>query len=203
MTRVVPVSTLVDGLRALESGYITTPAVLDLLADVKLDDGSLKRFAAWRDDRYMRHLVYRDDFFEVLLLCWRPGHATPIHTHNGQLGWATVSRGRLAIVDYVWHGCNKPENQNVVGIDCLAGATKIDLEAKPAVQAMPGGAVGTVTRQQTIHQITCPADSGEPAASLHIYSRPIDSCVAFDVVHSRCARRTLVYDTVDGKPFVP
>jgi hypothetical protein len=34
---------------------------------------------------------------------------------------------------------------------------------------------------------------------VHIYSRPIESCVAFDLVHSRCARRTLAYDSVDGR----
>lgn len=196
MTRTVPVSTIVDALKRLETGTITTPAVLDVLADVRVDDASVKSIAAWRDDRHARHLVYRDELFEVLLLCWRPGHRTPVHTHNGQLGWATLVRGTLDVVEYTWHGCNKPENQNVVGIDCLAGATRIDMTATPAVRATPGGPVATVTKTQTIHQILCPDDAGELTASVHIYSKPIDSCVAFDLEHQRCARRQLAYDSV-------
>jgi len=200
MTRVVPISTIVEGLRSFESGPITTSKVADFLADLRLDAGSIDRYARWRDERYTRHLIHRDDIFEVLLLCWMPGQRTPVHTHNGQLGWATVVRGGLEILDYTWKGCNKPENQNVVGIDCLAGATKVDLEPGSPIRANPGGVVGTVTKQQSIHQISCPESVGEPSASLHIYSKPIDSCVSFDLVHSRCGRRTLVYDTVDGVP---
>ncbi|HKE01707.1 MAG TPA: cysteine dioxygenase family protein [Planctomycetota bacterium] len=203
MTRVVPVSTVVDGLKRLESGLITTGSVLDLLADVQVDAGSVKRYAAWVDDRHARHLVHRDDLFEVLLLCWRPGNRTPVHTHNGQLGWATIVRGGLAVTDYEWHGCNKPENQNVVGIDCVAGATQIDLRAKPTVRATVGGPVATVSKTQTIHQIECPPDVGELTASIHIYSRPIDSCVMFDLVHQRCARRDLKYDSVGGVQASP
>jgi len=195
MTRTVPVSSVVDALQRMETGMITTPAVLDLLSEVRVDDASVRSRAAWRDDRHARHLIYRDDLFEVLLLCWKPGHRTPVHTHNGQLGWATIVRGALDVVEYAWKGCNKPENQNVVGMDCLAGATRIDMQAKPAVHATVGGPVATVTKTQSIHQILCPDDCGELTASLHIYSRPIDSCVAFDLEHQRCARRQLAYDS--------
>ncbi len=198
MTRHLSLTRLVDDLRALEAGAITSASVLEILHDARIEESGVRRIAAWSDERYLRHLIFRDEWFEVLLLCWKPGQQTPVHTHNGQLGWATVVQGGLEVVDYVWHGCNKPENQNVVGIDCLAGATKIDMEAKAPVVATPGGAVGTVTKEQTIHRIACPPEVGEPSASIHIYSRPIDSCVAFDMEHGRCGRRTLKYDTVDG-----
>jgi cysteine dioxygenase len=35
--------------------------------------------------------------------------------------------------------------------------------------------------------------------SLHIYSLPIDSCVAFDMEHQRCFRRSLAYYSKNGK----
>jgi cysteine dioxygenase len=34
--------------------------------------------------------------------------------------------------------------------------------------------------------------------SLHIYSKPIDSCVAFDLKSHRCGRRSLQYHSVQG-----
>jgi cysteine dioxygenase len=42
----------------------------------------------------------------------------------------------------------------------------------------------------------------EPALSLHIYSRPIDSCVAFDLEHRRCYRRQLSFYSRDGEVVV-
>lgn len=200
MTRQVSVSTLVEKLRSLESAPITTTAVLDVLTDNTVDATSIRRYAAWSDERYTRHLIYRDELFEILMLCWRPGQRTPVHTHNGQLGWATVALGELEVVNYQWHGCDRPENQNVVGIDCLSGGQKVDVRPIGGARAPVGGPVATVTKNQSIHQISCPPDVTENSASIHIYSRPIDSCVAFDLEHHRCARRVLRYDTIDGKP---
>ncbi|MBI3818171.1 MAG: cysteine dioxygenase family protein [Planctomycetes bacterium] len=200
MTQLVNISTFVDKFRSLENGPITTASVLELLHDTAVEPASVRRYAQWYDDRYGRHLIHRDDYFEIIMLCWRPGHRTPIHTHNGQLGWATIVIGELDVVNYQWHGCDRPENQNVVGIDCLAGGQKVDVRPTEKAHAVVGGPVATVTKQQSIHQISCPDDFKENSASIHIYSRPIDSCVAFDLEHKRCARRVLRYDTIDGKP---
>ncbi|MFN0207134.1 MAG: cysteine dioxygenase [Planctomycetota bacterium] len=200
MPRAVPVSTFIEKLKLLESNPITTNSVLEVLHDFNVDDGSVRRFAAWSDEKYMRHLLYKDSLFEVILICWKPGQHTPVHTHNGQLGWATITRGGLDVVNYQWHGCDRPENQNVVGIDCLSGGKKVDIRATGTVSASAGGPVATVTKQQSIHQILCPAGAVENAASVHIYSLPIDSCVSFDLEHQRCGRRILRYDTIDGQP---
>lgn len=200
MTRQADLSTFVDKIRALESAPITTGAVLEVLQDYTVDAASVRRRAEWMDERYMRHLLYRDEIFEIIMLCWKPGQRTPVHTHNGQLGWATIAMGRLEVVNYQWHGCDRPQNQNVSGMDCLSGGQQVDVRPTERVAATVGGPVATVTKQQSIHQILCPDDAGEPAASIHIYSRPIDSCVAFDLEHHRCARRVLRYDTIDGKP---
>jgi cysteine dioxygenase len=200
MSRTVPFTHVIERLKLLEREPVTTPGVLNLLDGLRVDPASLRGFAQWSDERYMRHLLHRDEIFEVILLCWKPGHRTPVHTHNGQLGWATIAQGALEVVNYSWHGCDSPQNQNVSGIDCLAGGNKVDVRPTESQIAQPGGPVATVTKTQTIHQILCPQDSAEPAASVHIYSKPIDSCVAFDLEHHRCARRTLKYDTVNGAP---
>jgi hypothetical protein len=46
-----------------------------------------------------------------------------------------------------------------------------------------------VDKVQTIHQVVM--QGKEPALSIHIYSRPIDSCVAFDLEKRTCYRRPL------------
>jgi hypothetical protein len=84
------------------------------------------------------------------MLCWQPGQGTPVHTHNGQLGWMVMDRGALEVQNYSWLGCNKPENQNVVGIDCLGGATEIHVKPTELSTCHPGGGVATVDKIQTI-----------------------------------------------------
>jgi cysteine dioxygenase len=120
-----------------------------------------------------------------------------IHTHNGQLGWMAVCEGAVAVVNYTWLGCNAADNQNVAGLDCLAGATELELERRAVQECFPGGPVNTVDKVQTIHQVL--VQGREPALSLHIYSRPIDSCVAFDLQGRRCYRRQLSFYSRYGK----
>jgi len=187
----VDVSRFVETLRSLESAPITRDLVLDYCRETAVDLGSMERYIHFRPDVYTRNLIYRDAVFEVMALCWSPGQRTVIHTHNGQLGWMSVERGALAVVNYQWLGCNAADNQNVSGMDCLAGATELDLERRSVQECYPGGPVNTVDKVQTIHQVVL--QGREPAISLHVYSRPIDSCVAFDLEAHRCYRRQLSF----------
>ena len=200
--RLLSMTGLVDGLKGLEDDLITRDRVTEFLTGVEIDVASLSPFVGYREDRYTRNLAYRDEQFEVMVLCWQPGQQTPVHTHNGQLGWTLVHRGHLQVVNFRWKGCNKPENQNVVGIDCLGGATEFDLEELKLLDCVPGGAVSTVDKIQTIHRMGNPKNERERAVSIHVYSRPFDSCIAFDLEQRRCYRRQLFFDTEYGKPRV-
>ena len=79
-------------------------------------------------------------------------------------------------------------------MDCLAGATRIEMQHLQNELAIPGGPLNTVDKTQTIHRIRNLAEWNEPAVSMHVYSRPIDSCVVFDMDAQRCYRRELKYD---------
>jgi cysteine dioxygenase len=198
--KTVSVSDLVGTLRSLEAAPITRDRVLGYLQEVALDRASLDPFVHFRDDIYTRNLIFRDELFEVMAVCWQPGQRTVIHTHNGQLGWMSVEKGALAVINYKWLGCNAADNQNVVGLDCLAGATELDLERRDVQECSPGGAVNTVDKVQTIHQVV--VQGREPVISLHVYSRPNDSCVAFDLENRRCYRRPLAFYSRYGKVVV-
>lgn len=195
--KTVGLGDFIETLKGLGSQPITSQRVLELCSERRLQASSLERYSHFVDRSYTRNLIYRDDLFEVMLLCWAPRQRTPIHSHNGQLGWMTVERGALAVIDYKWLGCNAAENQNVVGLDCLAGATELDLERQRVHECDPGGPVSTVDKTQTIHQVV--TRGSEPAVSLHIYSRPIDSCVAYDLERRTCYRRQLSYHSRYGE----
>jgi cysteine dioxygenase len=184
----------IDGIRQLSEGVITKQKIYDFLISNEIRREDLARYINWLPDKHARNKIFRNSEIEVMLICWPVGTVTPLHTHNGQLGWMTMIEGKLIVENYRKIGCNKPENQNVVGMDCLAGATSIEMEHIGDELAIPCGPVNTVDKLQTIHRIRNSAEWNERAISMHIYSRPIDSCVVFDLEQQMCYRRDLKYD---------
>jgi cysteine dioxygenase len=190
----VPVEQFVDGIRELSAGLITKNKIRDYLIDFEIRAEDLERFKQWLPDRHTRNKIFRNDMIEVMLICWPIGAITPLHTHNGQLGWMQMLEGKLLVENYRKIRCNTPENEQVVGMDCIAGATQIEMEHLDDEYAVPGGPLNTVDKTQTIHRIINKAEWNERAVSMHVYSRPIDSCVVFDMASQKCFRRDLKYD---------
>ncbi len=188
--RLISVDDFIARIRSFEQGIITRDAVLDFCDSVQVSDSSLEPYVFFDQKFYTRNMIYRDDLFEVMTICWQPGQKTAVHTHNGQLCWMIPQRGNLGVVDYKWLGCAHQEMQKRLGIDCLAGSDHTKLEVVREIEACAGGTVLTADKLQTIHRLY---NFDEPAVSIHIYSRPIDSCVAFDMEKQHCYRRQLAY----------
>jgi len=51
-----------------------------------------------------------------------------------------------------------------------------------------------------VHRVVNPKEFGERAVSLHIYSRPFDTCVVYSPEQGTCGVIKLHYTTVFGKP---
>ena len=190
----VPVEQFVDGIRELARGLITKQTIYDYLCAYEIRAEDFDRYKQWLPDRHTRNKIFRNEMIEVMLICWPIGAVTPLHTHNGQLGWMTMIEGKLIVENYRKIDCNRPENQQVVGMDCLAGATRIEMQHLDTELCAPGGPLNTVDKTQTIHRIKNLPEWNERAMSVHVYSRPIDSCVVFDLETQRCFRRDLKYD---------
>jgi cysteine dioxygenase len=190
----IPVEQFVEGIERLSQGVITKQGIYDYLITYEIRRDDVERHKHWLEDRHTRNKIFRNDMIEVMIICWPIGAITPLHTHNGQLGWMTMLEGKLLVDNYRKVRCNKPENEQVVGFDCLAGATELEMELLNTELALPSGPLNTVDKTQTIHRIKNPAEWNERAVSMHVYSRPIDSCVVFDVENQRCFRRDLKYD---------
>src|SRR5258708_29193389 len=140
------VEDFIEGLKGFEREYITKERIAEYMDATRLSAKALAPFTFFRDGCYTRNLIYRDPLFEVMTICWAPGQKTTIHTHNGQLGWMTVAQGDLAVHNYRYVRCNAPENQNVIGIDCLGGATEIELERLSTEECSDHGSVITVDK---------------------------------------------------------
>nr|MDQ3280410.1 cysteine dioxygenase family protein [Acidobacteriota bacterium] len=189
----VAAAQFVEGIRALSQGLITKQKIYDYLVAYEIRSDELEQYKMWMPERHTRNKIFRNDMIEVMVICWPIGAVTPLHTHNGQLGWMVMLEGKLLVENYRKIACNRPENEQVVGIDCLAGATQIEMEHIENELAIPAGPLNTVDKTQTIHRIRNLAEWNERAVSMHVYSRPIDSCVVFDMDAQRCFRRDLKY----------
>jgi len=192
----------IASLRELEKEPITTARVSTFLAATRPSAGALAPYTLWCSERYARNLIYRDQFFEVLALCWLPGQQTPVHTHNGQLGWVTMVQGELACHNYRFVRPPSeelsPQKKLPLPSHSSAEGRRVDVELVASTVCVDDGSVAVVDRRQTTHQLANLERSRRGSVSLHIYSKPIDQCVLFDETSRCCERRQLQYHSVNG-----
>jgi cysteine dioxygenase len=90
MTSNTPITTtaqLIDSVKNIFNIYTTFDDRRLAIAHTILDNLELKsvevsRYTFWDYDKaYTRNLVYTDNNFSVLLLCWGPGRESKIHNH--------------------------------------------------------------------------------------------------------------------------
>jgi predicted metal-dependent enzyme (double-stranded beta helix superfamily) len=74
---------------------LTHDRLLDLTGRLELSADLIESRTCFGRDRYARNLICRTPSFELLVLCWKPGHLSTIHDHVGSLNAISVHRGTL------------------------------------------------------------------------------------------------------------
>ncbi len=157
-------------------------AIEQVLREGSLHRRAVEPFALRREGRYTRTLVYRDEDLEVLVLGWGRDARTPIHGHDGQECFLTTITGELEVADYrLIAGGQEPGYALVERVG-------------PRRTLLPG-AMDHRGPEAELHSVRTGARSGY-AISLHVYSRPIDTCLVYDPRRSSCDLRKLHYDRV-------
>lgn len=180
----VPIEKLIKGLCEIPDGEFTCVPVYEYLNRHPVDPDSLSPYIFWSNKFYTRNLIYKDERFEAMAICWEPGQVSRIHNHWDQRCWMTVPIGRLkgqnfAIEEINDSGfCRLRESSEFELADCLA--SRVDLE-------------------EPIHQILNLAEYGGRAVSLHIYSKPYDRCIAYCRETNTYKIVNLFYTSIDGK----
>ena len=126
--------------------------IYDWLETANISNEELQPYIGFKDGNYWRHRVCRSEFVEMLVLCWRPGHRTPIHDHNGSHGGVKVHEGRL------W--------ETIFTYDAEKG-----LEYKSARDYAPGAVTGSDIPD--IHQLGNPDVSEQDLITIHVYAPPL------------------------------
>ena len=192
---------VVAALARLSAGEFTHDRLGEILGGKPIRESSWRARARWRDDKYARHSIHRTELFDVILLCWKPGQLSPVHNHQGNSGWVRVLRGRMEETHWQppdWMAAGVPMPNDEFDIDEEGVGHGITLRRGDHFVHAAGPAVCSVDRDRPIHQLGNPARhrDDEPAVTLDVYSRPHDSCMAFDVQKASCWRVSLEFDSL-------
>jgi cysteine dioxygenase len=107
---------------------------------------------------YTRNLVYRDERFELLILCWGAGQVSPIHNHEGQDCWMAVLDGEVEETRY-----------------CTPAEVRPGPLEPHNVRTYTVGQVEFIHDDIALHLVRS-ARSDADAVSLHLYAAPYDAC---------------------------
>jgi predicted metal-dependent enzyme (double-stranded beta helix superfamily) len=181
-----PLQKLVDELRQLpEAAFDQTEVLRRLLQDIPVAADSLTAYLTWDRQHYTRNLIDRTLLYELMAICWEPGQASSVHNHRGQNCWMAVPVGRLQV-----------ENFHVVHEDLQGGQCR--LESSNAVE-MNISQPCAVDPAAPVHRVINPRELSQRAVSLHVYSRPFDTCVVYSPEYGTCGEIQLHFNTMFGK----
>lgn len=144
---------------------------------------SLAPWIAFDGARYTRTRLHRSDAFELLLLCWERGQATPVHDHDGQAGWFTVLEGALGVQEFDREGGPSDLRTLAAREETAAGSLRLHEGTRYVVEA--GRSVAEAKGPETIHRV---GPVGGRALSLHLYAGPLDSFLVFDAARGSAKR---------------
>lgn len=184
----VAVEGIVETLRGVPPARFQPGEVCARLRGLLLDARTLRPYLHFAPRRYTRNLIYRDDVFELLALCWDPHTQSPIHNHSGQLCWLSIQQGALRL-------------ENFRSLDGPGPGDNIRLVPNGGVDRAPEGVLDLQQGDNGIHRVSNPF--AERAASLHVYSRPYDTCLAYDLDTGVAREMRLQYHSVGGRLVEP
>lgn len=161
----ISIEEFVSGLRAIPDAEFGIGTVYDFIAAHPVDESSLDPFLFFSANHYTRNLIFKDERFELIAICWDIGQASQIHNHDGQNCWMAIPIGRLRVQNF-----RVTDQNTTTGYCCLEPTTSADIHRLLPAEVDPA---------EPVHQVLNLAEFNQRAVSLHVYSRPYDRCLVY------------------------
>jgi cysteine dioxygenase len=182
----VSISEFAEKLRRFpEESFRTTGEIHRFLTANPVDATSLLPYLTWDRQHYTRNLIDKTALYELIAICWEVGQSSSVHNHRDQNCWMAAPIGRLRV-----------ENFHLDFQDIEAG--KCHLEASNRVELTADNPCA-VDPAEPVHRVVNPREYNERAVTLHVYSRPFDTCVVYSPEQGTCGEIQLHYNTMFGK----
>ena len=169
-----------------EAAFEQTEQLRRFMQDSPLNPESLAPYLTWDRQHYTRNLIDKTPLYELIAICWEIGQASSVHNHRDQNCWMAVPIGRLQV-----------ENYHVVNQDIACGKCTIRATETVEMNVSHSCAVDPL---EPVHRVFNPREFNQRAVSLHVYSRPFDTCVVYSAEQGTCGEIQLRYTTEYGKP---
>jgi len=180
----VSIQEFAEGLSAIPENEFTHNGVLDYLRRHRVSVDSLDPYLCFSAEHYTRNLVHRTPLFELIAICWDRGQKSAIHNHRDQRCWMAMAYGRVQV-----HNFRLVRRDPATHYCELEPTTHFIIDAERPAEVDP---------EEPIHQVTNPTSFGSRAVTLHIYSRPFDTCEVYDLKARRYEDVALVNTTEFG-----
>ena len=168
-----------------QSAFDRTDQIIHFLEKTQIASDTLTQYLTWDRQHYTRNLVDKTSLYELVAICWEVGQASSVHNHRDQNCWMAVPIGKLLVQNY------RVVLQSLEEGTCqLTPADTVEMNPTQPCAVNP---------LEPVHRVFNPREFNQRAVSLHVYSRPFDTCVVYSPDQGTCGEIKLHYTTEYGK----
>ena len=179
------ISDWVKGLSAIPERDFTLENVQDYIVRHGVRTETLEKYCFFSKGNYTRNLIFKNALFECMTICWEIGQSSRIHNHRDQNCWMSAPIGRLKVQNF------RVEDKNADLHTCHLVPTEIyEMNARNPVHVNP---------LEPVHQVLNLAEFNQRAVSIHVYSKPFDSCEVYQKERGTYGDVPLHYTSEYGK----
>jgi len=169
-----------------EPDFSRLEAIQGLMRSAPVQPESLAPYLTWDRQHYTRNLIDKTPLYELIAICWEVGQGSSTHNHREQNCWMAVPIGRLMV-----------QNYRVLFQDLKAGKCRLE---RTNIVEMNAANPMAVDPREPVHRVYNPAEFNARAVSLHVYSRPFDTCDVYSEEQGTCGPIRLYYNSEYGEP---
>jgi predicted metal-dependent enzyme (double-stranded beta helix superfamily) len=185
MAHVLSIDDWVKELSAFRERDFVVDRVLAFMKEHAVDPATLSPYLFFSLGNYTRNLIFRNELCEVMTICWEVGQCSRIHNHRDQNCWMATPMGRLRVQNY------RVEARNDSGKTCRLVPTELaEMDAAHPVAVNP---------LEPVHQVLNLPEFRQRAVSIHVYSKPFDSCEIYSLERGTYSDVPLHYTSVHGQ----
>jgi len=122
------------------------------LSDLVITVDDVREYANFGHETYQRNLMHAGPAYQALILCWHPGHRSPIHDHRDSSCGVRVLEGVATETTF---------DRTPEGLVYATGSHKLPADSICGSQ------------DDGIHQMSNLQPPGENLITLHVYSPPL------------------------------
>jgi len=155
----------VKGLAAIPQSEFTLNNVQNYILQHGIRPETLDKYCFFSKGSYTRNLIFKNEVFECMTICWEIGQHSRVHNHRDQNCWMSAPVGRLRVQNY------RVDQRDDSRHTCKLIPTDVyEMDAAHPVYVNP---------LEPVHEVINAKEFNQRAVSIHIYSKPFDSCEVY------------------------